>query len=378
MKTIIVKPQEGELFDQAVQAIRQGQLVAFPTETVYGLGANALDPKAVLRIFEAKGRPSDNPLIVHVADKGQIHALVHSITPLAQKLMDAFMPGPITLVFEKSDLVPYEVTAGLDTVAIRIPSHPVARLFLERVQIPVAAPSANVSGLPSTTTASHVLHDLEGRIPYIIDGGACHYGVESTVVDVTGEVPVILRPGTVTAEQIHQVCGSVSGIGSGLQQTDSYEKALNQDTKGTPMSPGMKYRHYSPKARVVLADAPTLEQRIFIVKELLAKAAAEGKRAGVFGCAEIIAVIGTPSIDKAKESDPDANDLPHLYSYGSSGDIKGASAKLFSALREMDEAGIDLIIAEASPVKGVGVAYMNRLLKSAGIHSMEGTASCQT
>jgi len=356
------------LFDQAVLSIRQGQLVAFPTETVYGLGANALDPCAVRKIFEAKGRPSDNPLIVHVAKEEQILPLVKTITPLAKKMIDAFMPGPITLVFEKSGEIPYEVTAGLDTVAIRIPSHPIAHLFLERAHIPVAAPSANVSGKPSTTTAKHVYDDLKGRIPYIIDGGASDYGVESTVVNVTGEIPVILRPGAITAEQIFGVCGSVSGIGSAMQQIGSYETALNQNTRGTPMSPGMKYKHYAPKARVVLTDAPTLSQRIQIMRELLQKGISEGKKIGVFGCEEMI-TAAKDAILPVKDSI--AVERLHTHSYGLSGDIKAASSRLFFALREMDEAGVDIVIAEALPIKGIGVAYMNRLLKSAGISSKE-------
>ena len=359
MKTVIVRniPADAPLFDEAVEAVQQGGLVAFPTETVYGLGANALDAAAVRRIFEAKGRPSDNPLIVHLAGKEQIGPLVRTITPLAQKCIDAFMPGPITLVFEKSGRIPCEVTAGLDSVAIRIPSHPIAHRFLEKAGIPVAAPSANVSGRPSTTTAKHVYDDFKGKIPFIIDGGASDFGVESTVVNVMGDIPVILRPGAVTAEQIFALCGAVSGIGSGvLQHVGTYENALNQNTKGTPLSPGMKYRHYAPRAKVVLAEAPTLPLRIETMRALFEKAIQEEKKVGVFACEEMI---------QAADS--------HVYaiSYGASGNIKAASAMLFSALREMDEAGVDLIIAETLPIRGMGVAYMNRLLKSAGISTKE-------
>lgn len=372
MDTIIVKTihiadqtpfqtEDQTLFDQAVLAVQQGQLVAFPTETVYGLGANALDPDAVLKIFKAKGRPSDNPLIIHIARKDQIHALVKNITPLAKKMIDTFMPGPITLVFEKADIVPYEVTAGLETVAIRIPSHPIAHLFLEKAKIPVAAPSANVSGKPSPTTAKHVYDDLKGKIPYIIDGGACDFGVESTVVDVTGEIPVILRPGTITAEQIFNLSGSVSGIGSCLHNTNSYESALNQNTPDTPMSPGMKYKHYSPKAKVILADAPNIEQRIKVAMELAKDIISAGKKVGIFGCDEIVSAI--------KANNLISGDALHTNSYGPSGDTKAASARLFFALREMDEEGVDVVIAEALPIKGIGVAYMNRLLKSAGVNT---------
>ena len=430
---VILPDSDFDLFYKAVLAIQQGSLVAFPTETVYGLGANALDPKAVSKIFEAKGRPSDNPLIVHVAGKQQIYPLVKKITEIAQILIDSLMPGPITLVFEKSNLIPGEVTAGLDTVAIRIPSHPVAHLFLEMAQIPVAAPSANVSGRPSTTTAKHVYADLKGKIPYIIDGGACDYGIESTVVDVTGDIPVILRPGTITAEQIFELCGSVSGIGSGKQQnreisarqniqskesketlkneinmpdrnltntdnwTNSYESALNQNTPGTPKSPGMKYRHYAPKAKVVLADGQDLARRIEIAKKLVRESVSKDKKTGVYGCNEMISAIvddnfiqeicnlaiikQNPTINADQQG---LNQITqsfsikkclHTISYGVSGDIKGASAKLFAALREMDEYEVEFVVAEALPIKGVGVAYMNRLLKAAGINSKHEIAS---
>lgn len=352
-------------FDEAVHAIREGRLVAFPTETVYGLGANALDSSAVVKIFTAKGRPSDNPLIVHVAKKEQIGPLVKTISPLAQKMMDAFMPGPITLIFDKSDLIPYEVSAGLDTVGIRIPSHPVANLFLEKAQIPVAAPSANISGRPSPTTAQHVFYDMKGKIPFVIDGGECNVGVESTVVDVRGEIPTILRPGGITAEQIRELCGNVDGIGSSLSQTGSYAKALNQDTPNVPMAPGMKYRHYAPKATVVLADAPDYRQRLDMIFKLMDKYMKENRKIGLYAGNEMVQAV-TEMDGTKKETDGTGKDL-YMLSYGPDGDAAAASAGLFSALRDMDDHSVDIVIAEALPIMGIGVAYMNRLLKAAGI-----------
>lgn len=357
METIIIKDFESDEFRQAVMSIRNGQLVAFPTETVYGLGANALDPEAVRKIFDAKGRPSDNPLIVHIASKDQLLPLVKSITPLARKLIESFMPGPITFVFDKSKLIPYEVTAGLNTVAIRIPSHPIAHKFLEMADIPVAAPSANMSGTPSATTAAHVYDDLNNRIPFIIDGGHCLVGVESTVVDVTGDIPVILRPGVITAEQIRGIAGDVSGIGSDSFGDGSYETAINQNTPDVPASPGMKYRHYAPKAEIWLADAPQQDERIRITKEMVQKAIADGMNVGVYGNERLVAAINADSFGGTL----------YTFSYGSEGDIRKASAKLFYALREMDTRRLDVVIAETFPIKGIGVAYMNRLLKAAGI-----------
>ncbi|MHB1485091.1 MAG: L-threonylcarbamoyladenylate synthase [Saccharofermentanales bacterium] len=358
METVIIRDEKSIEFFKAVSSIRQGNLVAFPTETVYGLGANALDTDAVARIFEAKGRPSDNPLIVHVARKEQILPLVENVTPLAQKLIDSFMPGPITLVFNKSRAIPYIVTAGLETVAIRIPSHPLAQKFLDLADIPVAAPSANVSGKPSTTTAGHVYDDLNGKIPFIIDGGPCSVGVESTVVDVTGEIPVILRPGAITAEHIRKISGDVSGIGSDCFNDDSYETAINQNTPDTPMSPGMKYRHYAPKAKILLADAKLLEDRIKITRDIVDRTISDGQKAGIYANDKIIAAL---------EADGYPQKMIHTFSYGNDGDIKSALAKLFSALREMDLMKVDVVVAEAFPIKGIGVAYMNRILKAAGI-----------
>lgn len=222
--------------------LKRGCLVAFPTETVYGLGANALDPQAVLSIFAAKGRPADNPLIVHVWHRKQLEGLC-LVTPLAEKLMDAFWPGPLTLLLKRTTAVPDCVTARLPTVAVRMPSHPVASALLKACDLPIAAPSANLSGKPSPTTAAHVYGDMNGRIPLVIDGGSCDVGLESTVLDISGERPCILRPGGITAEMLENVIGPVDIAGSVLRPLKDGEKAL---------SPGMRYRHYSPDGQVTL------------------------------------------------------------------------------------------------------------------------------
>lgn len=367
METIIVKdiPEDingknssnaltedkANLFFLAAKAIIDNELVAFPTETVYGLGANALNADAVKKIFEVKGRPGDNPLIVHVADKSMINPLVTEITGTARKLIDAFMPGPITLVFRKSPVIPYEVTAGLETVAIRIPSHDIAMKFLQLVNLPVAAPSANLSGKPSPTSAKHVYNDLSGKIGYIIDGGYCDVGVESTVVDVTGDFPVILRPGLITAQDIFSVCGKVKGAGS--EQITGVSDSSNFDESKTPPSPGMKYRHYAPVAQIFITEDAGIETQIIKAKDSISEALNSGKKVGVYGGEDFNNAI--------------SKEFPDLFyiSYGSEQDVKSALIKLFYALRKMDEKNVDLIIVETFKGEGVGVAYMNRLIKAA-------------
>lgn len=343
MKTQIISvdadhPDDSLLMPAAI-ALRQGQLVAFPTETVYGLGANALDADAVRAIYDVKGRPGDNPMIVHVTSVTDLLPLVQAMTPLAEKLFNAFSPGPLTLVMLKSNIVPDVVTAGLETIAVRIPSHPVARRLIELAGVPVAAPSANRSGRPSPTRAWHVESDLTGRIPFIIEAGNSEFGLESTVVDVTSDVPVILRPGTITAAEIRAIAGSVGGAGSQLA-----------DHGQAPRSPGMKYRHYAPRAKVVIADNPDLAARSLQVRQMADRLIADGQRAGVFGCAELM------------------SDLPEQVEkviYGSVPDAAAAGASLFDALRRLDQADVTVIIAEGLSDQGVGAAYMNRLRKAA-------------
>ncbi len=231
-------PVSPETLERAGELIREGHLVAFPTETVYGLGANALDADAVRRIFEAKGRPGDNPLIVHISALSQLPALIAGApSPAARALMDAYWPGPMTLIFPKSDAVPEAVTAGLGTVAVRFPAHPAARALIDAAGVPIAAPSANRSGRPSPTSARHVLEDMDGRVPLILDGGDCEVGLESTVIDLSGETPRVLRPGGVTPEMIVAACGSAGVDPAVMRPLGENEVAR---------SPGMKYRHYAP------------------------------------------------------------------------------------------------------------------------------------
>ena len=250
---------KGEL-NHAAQILRQGGLVAFPTETVYGLGGDGFNPQAAKKIYEAKGRPSDNPLILHISKREELDAIAARIPETAEKLMDAFWPGPMTLIFEKTKAVPYETTGGLDTVAVRMPSHEGARQLIESAGVPVAAPSANTSGRPSPTTAEHVKEDLWGRIDMIIDGGLVGIGVESTIIDVTEETPTILRPGHITKNMIAKVIGTV--------QMDAGLSGLDQSVK--PKAPGMKYRHYAPKASMTVIQGKK-EAVIRRIEELAAE-----------------------------------------------------------------------------------------------------------
>ncbi|MBE7035193.1 MAG: threonylcarbamoyl-AMP synthase [Ruminococcaceae bacterium] len=331
MTKIIQVENDLSVLDEAAEALSAGQLVAFPTETVYGLGASALDEAAVGHIFEAKGRPQDNPLIVHVSNRDMLNSVVKSVPAAAAQLMETFWPGPLTIILEKSDLISHTVTAGLETVAVRMPNHPAALHLIEKSGVPVAAPSANLSGSPSTTRASHVIADLSGRVDYIIDGGACLVGLESTVLDMTGEVPQILRPGGVSLEALQMVLGEVR-----------YEPAL-QDAEKTPKSPGMKYRHYAPKAELLLVDAGE-EKRI---EEFLNEAKEKGNKTGVLCCtrhpydAEYVVPCGT--------------------------DAAAYAHSLFDALRQMDDWGVELIIAELpADSGGIVPALKNRMLKAAG------------
>lgn len=318
---------------RAAALLCAGELVAFPTETVYGLGADALNGEAAARIFAAKGRPADNPLIAHIAGESGLAGLI-ALEPCAcaRKLMRAFWPGPMTLIFPKSPRVPREVTAGLDTVAVRMPSHPVARALIRAAQTPIAAPSANRSGRPSPTTAAHVLEDMEGRIPLILDGGPCEVGLESTVVDVTGARPRILRPGGVTLEMLEGVVGDV----------DVDEGVLHQLQAGSQArSPGMKYKHYAPKGEVTIVTGPRAAQEIARLYD-----AADGRAA-------ILAF---------SQADYGARRVYRL---------KNAPGELFAALRQLDEDGMETIYAEDVPTAGVGLAVMNRLMRAAAFRVVE-------
>lgn len=337
-KIITINPQNLDLasVNTAGRILASGGIVAFPTETVYGLGANALDAEAVGRTFAAKGRPSDNPLIVHLAEKKDIDNIAREIPAFAQRMIDAFMPGPFTIILKKQPHIPDCVTAGLDTVAIRIPSHPVAHALIAASGVPVSAPSANLSGKPSPTEVQHVIDDMAGRVDCIIDGGICNVGVESTVVDASGTYPVILRPGGVTFEQIHAVVPDV--------QIDKHILKTVSDSE-TPKCPGMKYRHYAPEADVIVVEGQE-EQVQKKISELLTQI--HNKKTGVLTMydnhydADVILSAGNDNREYAK--------------------------KLFSALRQFDKLGVDIVFAEFCEQDGYGLAVRNRLYKAAGNH----------
>ncbi len=325
------------------QLLRSGELVAFPTETVYGLGANGLDANAVKKIFEAKGRPSDNPLILHVSRKNDVRKLWDTVPELARQLMDAFWPGPLTLVYTKSDIVPDIVTAGLDTVAVRMPEHKTARALIHAAGVPIAAPSANLSGRPSPTTAKHVLDDMRGKIPLILDGGACEYGLESTVLKI-GSPCTILRPGAVTQSMLEAIVGPIKLHKSLLQPLGSGEDAP---------SPGMKYKHYAPAAEVVVVTGKPerIAKRIAMLYESYTFS---GKT-----CV-ILATEQTQHFYRGKE----------YVIIGDRERPKSLCESLFSVLREQG-AKADVLLCEEVPAEEAGLAFMNRLLRAAGFHTIQ-------
>lgn len=327
METKILTTSPADL-ETAGRILQHGGLVAFPTETVYGLGANALDEAAVRSIYAAKGRPSDNPLIVHIAAKEDIVPLVQAVPPAAQALMDAFFPGPLTIVLKKSKLVPDTTSGGLDTVAVRMPDNAVARAVIQASGVPVAAPSANTSGLPSPTKAQHVRDDMTGKIDAIVDGGDCTFGVESTVLTLATATPTILRPGAVTKEMLEQVIGTVALAPAVLHEMPQGEVAA---------SPGMKYKHYSPKARIVLVDADKEAYEAFV-----------NTRQNAFALC----------------FDGDAVTIPHL-TYGSENDDLSQARELFERLRQLDARGARKVYARMPHKDGVGMAVYNRLIRAA-------------
>lgn len=330
---------------EASEILREGGTIAFPTETVYGLGANALDENAVKKIFEAKGRPSDNPLIVHISDFNGVEKLSREIPSIMKVLAKRFWPGPLTMIVKKSSEVPDAVTAGLDTVAIRLPSHPIAKTLIEMAGIPIAAPSANLSGKPSTTSENHVIEDLMGKVDGIVCGGSSQVGVESTVLDITCVPPMILRPGGVTKEELEAEIGQVL-----------VDPALinEEDKKFTPKSPGMKYTHYSPSAKVIIIKGD-MEKVVAKIKELRRINEASGLRVGIM----------------ATEETKDMYRGNTIISLGSRRELSTIATSLFKALRDFDKEGIDLILAEAYEEKGLGQAIMNRLTKAAGYNVVE-------
>lgn len=350
MKTVIEKvteqltEEDKKKIEAAGDILKNGGLVAFPTETVYGLGADALNPEASKKIYAAKGRPSDNPLIVHISNMKALEKITSEIPENAKKMAEQFWPGPLTMIFPKSEQVPLETTGGLETVAVRMPNHPIALELIDVGGGYIAAPSANTSGKPSPTKAEHVALDMDGRIPMILDGGAVGIGIESTIVDFSTEIPMILRPGYITPEMIREVIGEVK-----------MDPGLSMDNPAAhPKAPGMKYKHYAPKADLILVNGAQ-EKVIQKINELVSIAKKSGKKTGVIGTDEtcggyqagIVKSIGT-----REEEDTIAR---HLY----------------GILREFDELDVDIIYSESFSTPRIGQAIMNRMLKAAGHQVIE-------
>ena len=330
-----------EEIKQAAEIIKDGGLVAFPTETVYGLGADALNAEAVGKVYAAKGRPSDNPMIVHISSKDDVLKLTPKITEDMQKLMDAFWPGPLTMVVPALDVIPKVTTGGLDTVGIRMPSEPAAAELISASETPIAAPSANLSGKPSPTSYKHVADDLDGRIDGIIAGGECKAGIESTVVDMTEDVPSVLRPGIITAKQLSEVLRKQVGIDPALlEKPDIFNNGglLETGADFKPKSPGMKYKHYAPKAEMIIYQGEPEKVKLAMAEEKV-------KRNSFGQKVEIIVF---------DDEHPEA-----------------AAHDFFARLRACDKAGVDVILAAALREDGIGFAVMNRMFKSAGYNIKE-------
>jgi L-threonylcarbamoyladenylate synthase len=330
---------------KAADIIKNGGLVAFPTETVYGLGGNALDGAASQKIYSAKGRPSDNPLIAHISDISELDALVSEVSPKARLLMDAFWPGPLTLVFKKSDIVPLETTGGLNTVAVRYPENKVAKAFIAACGVPIAAPSANTSGKPSPTRASHVAFDMDGKIDMIIDGGSCEFGLESTIVDTTEDIPCLLRPGAVTLGMLKEVVGEVNVDKAVVARLKEGEK---------PKAPGMKYTHYSPKA-----DITIVKGELSAVEAYITEKADEGKAEG-----HNVGIIATVQTEQSYAGHK-------VLVIGDRTKPETIAANLFKMLRKCDFLGFDKVYVEYFDDDELGMAIMNRLKKAAGYDIVE-------
>ncbi len=338
IRTIMKKADDPAAIREAGEIIRRGGLVAFPTETVYGLGADAMNREAAEKIYAAKGRPSDNPLIVHINHMEDLAQITDGIPEAARKVAEAFWPGPLTMIFEKSEAVPLETTGGLQTVAVRMPAHPAAQAFIEAGGGLIAAPSANTSGRPSPTTAQHVWDDLNGAVDMILDGGPVSIGVESTILDMTVTPPMILRPGAITREALLPLLGEVA-----------VDNAAPADRDARPKAPGMKYRHYAPKAELAVVEGP-MEMVIAAINELCAKQMGKGYKVGIIATKE--------SIGRYPEGD--------VKSIGTRGDLSTIANNLYRVLREFDADGVDYIYSESFSTGGIGSAVMNRLLKAAG------------
>ncbi len=339
MKTLYLSAEEEKTASIAAELIRSGELVAIPTETVYGLGANGLNETAVAKIFEAKGRPQDNPLILHVAESTDMEKFCHSIPQAAYRLAEEFWPGPLTMVLPARDIVPKRTTAGLSTVAVRCPDNAVTREIIRLSGVPIAAPSANISGKPSTTTAEHVLHDHDGRIAAIVDGGPCRVGVESTIVDLTEERPRLLRPGGISPEQLLAVLGD-------LVVDKAVTAQISADA--TVKAPGMKYKHYAPQGEVIIVAGSREKAAAYIRRHY-----AENDRVLCF-----------------EEELPFYEDCAPL-AYGAEADVNTLSAGLFAALRELDKPGIGKIYARCPTGGGIAYAVQNRLKKAAAFQIVD-------
>ena len=345
LETIILGTTEEDI-RKGADIIRSGGLVAFPTETVYGLGANGMDGEASAKIYAAKGRPSDNPMIVHIADRSELSGLTDEVTADMEILMDAFWPGPMTMVVKAKPEVPKVTTGGLDTVAVRMPNHPVALALIAASGVPIAAPSANASGRPSPTTGQHVIDDLDGRINAVVMGDSCQIGIESTVIDMTGEVPMILRPGKLTEADFEKVLGKPVALDpallkkpqfiSCLEQQDGPAQVMDEDFK--PKSPGQKYTHYAPKAEMIIYKGEHEAVRLAIAEAKMERVQ-RGEKVGVI---------------MYDDNNPEE-----------------AAHQFFAELRAMDKAEVDVIFSAALKEDGVGFAVMNRMFKSAGYHIIE-------
>lgn len=328
------------VIEEASKVLKLGGLVAFPTETVYGLGANALDKNASCKIYEAKGRPSDNPLIVHIAEFAALDNIVAEVPDKAKKLAKKFWPGPLTMIFQKKDVVPLETTGGLDTVAVRMPSHKLALCLIKESGGYIAAPSANTSGRPSPTKASHVAEDMEGKIDMILDGGMVSIGIESTIVDVTANPPMILRPGFISKEMLESVIGEVM-----IDPTILADKEL----KDRPKAPGMRYKHYAPKADLTIVEGD--EEKVIEKIQSLAKEMIDKQYK-----------VGIIATDETVEK----YNMGQVKSIGRRSDEKTISHNLYNVLREFDDSNVDVIYSESFKSGEMGIAIMNRLLKAAG------------
>lgn len=331
-------PDSG-ILKKAGEIIKNGGVVAFPTETVYGLGGNGFDDNAIDKIFLAKGRPQDNPLILHVSTIEEVYPLVQEVNDRAKLLMERFWPGPLTIIFNKSEKISYKLTGGLDTIAIRMPKHNVALGLIKHSQVPIAAPSANTSGRPSPTEAKHVIEDMNGKIDMIIDGGSTGIGVESTVLDISGNVPTILRPGGITLEDLLEIFPVVN-----------YDKSIiSDDEKIIPKSPGQKYKHYAPKAKMIVYSGE-IEDITSTIVDHAHKLILVGK------------VVGIMATEETKDKYSEGN----IIVVGSRRKSETIAQNLFSVLREFDSLNVDVILGEGIDTKGIGTAIMNRMKKACG------------